>query len=130
MDKQETPLSMSLKLGYASIALGIVMVVCGIAWQQIVPDSVYWSEEDAREFTEASDAVHHARSGPDHDHQHSHGEGEPAADSPELEAAKQRLRKLQGELETAQLARQYSGKVVSIVGVAILLTGAALLRRV
>ena len=47
-----------LPTGIAAIAVGIVLLVCSLAWNQAIPNDVVWSNDQAVEYQEASATFH------------------------------------------------------------------------
>ena len=122
--------------GYAVLTLGLASVVLGLAWKHIVPDSAFWSEQQATEYTEAYRAAHAASS--DHDHSHdgshngSHRGGESHADETSegdsLAAARERFDQAHAQLEQARDARNYYGLMIAVAGAILACAGLSMLR--
>lgn len=113
---------------YLLVGLGLLLVVVGLSWQHLVPDTAFWSEAQAEAYTEANRAAHAATIvSDDHDHAgHSH-----AGHSHEPMTAQQRastieeFEQLKQQLEKARSRRQGWGRPIAILGA--LLAGAGII---
>jgi hypothetical protein len=93
-------------------AVGAVLIIVGLAWKSATSPATFWSPEQAKELQEASDAMHdHTVHG---DHEEAGGE-HPDHSS----AARQRLDRIQAELEQARFARDRVGPLLVTVGLAV-----------
>jgi hypothetical protein len=104
--------------------LGIALMALGLAWPLIGGGRLMYSPEQAKEFQDASAALHAATSG------HAHAEGEtpeehaqPAAADPAerdalVAAARSRFQQAEATLETARFAQNNLGHWFTGVGLA------------
>jgi hypothetical protein len=96
----------------AGIGVGLLLIVCGLFWRTATTQESFWTEEQAREYKAASDALH------------AHGETGGAAPAeagelnPEVAAARERFAQIQAELEEAQFARDKVGPLLVQIGLA------------
>ncbi len=90
---------------------GVGMVVAGIAWKHLVPAGSYWSADQAGEYIEATRALKAAAMREDR-----------RADDPpdsQLTAAQTRFDDIKSDLDRAIAARKYSGTLLAIGGVVL-----------
>jgi hypothetical protein len=90
------------------ILIGLCLLVLGIAWNQVLPSSAYWTPEQAEEFAAAQTELH-ARLDHAADHQQ------------EFAVAKDRFIKIRDELENARGTRGRMKTVVTLLGATMLL---------
>ena len=108
------------------VAVGLAAIVVGLLWGKIVPDTSYWSEDDAKAYAEAYDTAHAASSAGSHSHTHSSaGESEGQVD---LATARKRVDEWEQRLNRAKSVKGYLGKVIASVGAVVALVGVILLR--
>lgn len=111
---------------YVLVAVGVIAVAVGLSWKVVVPDSAFWSDEQAQAYEQAYAAAHEASihgSAGGHDHgQEGH------AEEISLEDAKARFADMSQQLANARTARGLWGKILSVVGVACAVAGAWMLR--
>lgn len=123
MNQAASPDNRLIFLGYALVGLGLVCVVVGLAWQHVVPESAFWSAEQAEAYTEANQAAHAATIVSDsegHDHAgHSH---EPMT-AEERQAKIEQFDQLKQQLETARQRRQGWGRPIAILGAVLAAAG-------
>ncbi|TWT38229.1 hypothetical protein KOR34_31980 [Posidoniimonas corsicana] len=103
-------------LPYTMLAIGIAAVVVGLFWKSIVPDSAFWSEQQAEEYQQAYAAAHEASI---------HGASEGGLS---LDETRANFQAKQQQLATARQARGVWGKIIAVGGVSLAAAGAWLLR--
>jgi hypothetical protein len=101
-------------LVFSLLVAGLCLVGLGFAWNQLVPSSVYWSPEQAEEYTAAQIEMHTKS------HEHS------ADRAQEMAAARERFVKISQELESARGSQKRFGMLFMVAGVSLLLAGIAL----
>ena len=87
--------------------IGVVLVIVGVAWKSFTAPETFWSDEQAKEFAAASDAMHAQTA-----EAQEHGSSEDA----DTAAARDRLARIQGELERARYARDDMGPLLTRIG--------------
>lgn len=58
-------------------AVGVLLIVAGLVWTNVIGDRMSWTEEQAIQFNQVSVTYHqaaHAHSDHGHDHAHDHGD--------------------------------------------------------
>ncbi|MGI9455500.1 MAG: hypothetical protein ACR2NU_03015 [Aeoliella sp.] len=127
MPDDKPTLSRMRVVGYLAIVLGLSLIAVGLMWGQIVSPESIWTEEDAREHTEAFEAAHTASIG--HGHAHDGSSDHEDLEGADLEAAKARLAASKKKLQRARAIRDHLGKVFSIAGMVVSFLGTLLVRR-
>jgi hypothetical protein len=99
---------------------GVGLVVAGAAWTYIYPPQSYWSEDQAREYVDASRALKAAAM----------REGRRADDPPDaqLAAAQARFDRIKTDLDRAIVRRSYAGPLLVAGGCAVLIAAVWLQR--
>lgn len=106
--------SLAAKASLVGLALSIALMISGVLWSQLARPEHVWSEQQAKEFLEARNALHAAsHSGKTHanhqdghaDHDHSSAGGGEA----EFEQVQQRFNAVRQELEAARNAKNKGG---------------------
>ena len=92
---------------------GLAMIGIGSGWSSFVPSSAYWGPDEAKELINAQ-ADLHAKT-------HSHGNE--ADQERDFAAARERLGKIQQQLDAARSNRDRTGMLFTIFGVVLLLAG-------
>jgi hypothetical protein len=96
--------------------VGLVLLVLGFFWSRAVPSRAFWNQEQAEEYTDAAVTLHEL----------SHAaKGTPEEQQRQMDAARQRFKQAQADLESARFARNEGGRYISLVG-SIVLGGSAL----
>ncbi len=106
----------------AGIAIGIVLIVIGVAWPKIITPAMVWSPEQADELQRAGDAFHAARE------QTRPIEGQELAASSDPQAspralAEKRYNRLKADLEAAQVVRTHWGQRLVAAGFGLTVVG-------
>ena len=121
----------------AVMGIGMFLVVLSFLWPRIVGTEMVWSEEQARELSEASaemhrlvhESAHGTTQASQTDRSHgetagaaspNHEEGEPEA----LRAARERYRRSEAGLQRAQSLQQGPAAVFKWTGIVLALAGA------
>ena len=107
--------SMSPTLVIGLVLAGLALLAIGWNWDAFVPSSTYWGPEQAQELVDAH-ADLHAKS-------HIH---DSQRRDEEFAAARDRLARIQRELDSARDNRVRTGTIVSVLGVVLLLAGIVL----
>jgi outer membrane murein-binding lipoprotein Lpp len=94
----------------AAAAVGVLLVIAGVGWGALTDEKSFWTEEQAREFAAASDALHAHRSG---EHSHAHAEHDEAS-----EGARERFERIAADLDRARYQRDEIGPMLIKVGLA------------
>lgn len=131
MPESSKPLQPLALLAYGLVAIGMAVVAVGLSWKAIVPDTVFWSEEDQQAYTDAHLAAHTASIPGRHDHQHANGESnaQDQAETLDPEQAKREYQSMRDRLSHAQSARNRYGQYLAIAGVLLATGGMVLLRK-
>jgi hypothetical protein len=90
--------------------MGVLLVIAGVGWGTLTDKKSFWTEEQAKEFAAASDAMHAHRSG-----EHSHA---PAEHGDVSDVARERYERIAAELERARYQRDEVGPLLIKVGLA------------
>jgi hypothetical protein len=107
---------MKRRLALASLIIGLCLLGLGLAWDGIMPTSVYWGPEQATALVQAQIEAH-AKS---HYHEDEEAHQKAAA------AARARYDRLRERLEAARGSRRRSGLYLTAGGIALLLAGIGL----
>lgn len=101
-------------IGWAGLCLSLVTAIAGGVWSAVAEPEHVWSEQQAREFKAASEALHQAL-GSDH----THGPSESVEEAPgeHRRVAEARLAAIQAQLEAAQYAKNRAGLLLVQLGV-------------
>jgi hypothetical protein len=106
---------LSTAICLAILAMGLILIVIGVAWPMIVTPAMVWSPEQAEELQRAGDAFHAAREQTRPiEGQESAQTGDPQASPRAL--AENRYNRLKADLEAAQKVRTHWGQRVVAVG--------------
>jgi hypothetical protein len=106
------------RLAMASL-VGLILaagaILAGLTWSAIVRPEHVWSERQAREFIAARDALHVLG---EHEGAHHNATRGPAPEPApaELEAARQRFAKIEGELQRARTLQKHVAPRLIVVG--------------
>lgn len=100
------------------VLLGVGMIGLGATLKTLIPPKSFWSDEQAREYTEASLALKSAATRPDRRMDQ--------AEDPQLASAQARFNKIKRDLDGAIQRRDYGGMLLAGGGVALLFAGAAI----
>jgi hypothetical protein len=98
------------------IVAGLCLLVAGSQWSRLRPVSAYWSADQAAEYT-AAHADLHAEG------HHFRSDAETAK---EIKAARERVQKIDQELEQARTSRSRGGTLLIVAGLALLAVGIGL----
>jgi hypothetical protein len=105
-----------------ALGAGLLLVGLSLVWPRMIGSTV-WTEEQARQFSEASANVHQAA----HDHSHDAGaaadDQKPQAQS--LEEARRRFEQSRAQLDRAQSLRAGTARVLKWAGAVCVVLGAA-----
>jgi hypothetical protein len=93
----------------ALAAVGVLMVVVGIVWSRVTTPETFWTQDQAKEYSEAKAAATH----PTYDAQASSEER-----AAQREAAQQRLNQISGEFDRARFAYDRAGPLLVQFGLA------------
>jgi hypothetical protein len=103
------------------ILVGAAMIVVGANAKRFFTPQSYWSNQQAKEYVDASTALKSAATGTIR---------QPTADKdPKLAAAKQRFDKIQAELDSAIAHRSYTGILLGTSGAVLLAIGVGVFLR-
>lgn len=109
---------LSTSICLAVLAVGLIVIVIGVAWPKIVTPAMVWSPEQAEELRRAGDAFHAAR---EQTRPESAGTSDPQATPRAL--AEKRYNRLQADLEAAQKVRTHWGQRVVAAGFGLTIVG-------
>jgi hypothetical protein len=93
--------------------VGLILVLVGAGWKSIAPPTMYWSEDQSREYTKAFAAVHAAED--------SGGRVPSAEAAHQFTDAQQRFAEIKSDLEHARTLRDRTGTYFGAAGMAIML---------
>lgn len=103
------------------VGIGIFLVVLSFVWPSIMGTKVVWSEDQARELSEASAEMHRLL----HEHDHGTADGNPEEGEPDvLLAAKERYERSEAGLQRARSLQQGPAAVFKWTGIVLALLGA------
>jgi hypothetical protein len=94
------------------LVAGMLMLLVGFAWDRFVPVRTYWSDDQAREYTQAQSALHAV-------HGNSHGHDQEV----KLNAARDRFVQIHQQLEEARGGRRRSAFLLKVAGISLLVAG-------
>jgi len=97
------------------VAIGIVMIVCGLFWTQLADPKSNWTVEQAKKFAEASAAYHAAA----HSHQGEMGDNENLS----LRVAQDRYHQIKQQLDTARSGPAIKGYWLKVWGAGLAILG-------
>jgi hypothetical protein len=100
------------------VVVAASLIALGLFWNRLFPVTSYWTEEQAKEYRDAFYTAHAM--------QDAIKDGKLAADSEQLQAARDRYLQIQRDLNTARIASSRNGNVTFAVGVLALLSAIAL----
>jgi len=89
------------------VVIGLLLVVLGFQWSNVVPSSAYWTKEQAAELMEAQADLHSKIDKRTNSSSHQQS----------LEAAKDRFVKIQTQLDNARKSRGTTGWLLKILGI-------------
>ncbi|MAT70501.1 MAG: hypothetical protein CMJ58_13365 [Planctomycetaceae bacterium] len=89
--------------------VGLALIVAGVAWQTVQPQSVLWSDEQAAALAEAAAALHAEEHGHSGGHDHAGDPHQSAADELGATAAQARFDELNNQLKSARQLRDTLG---------------------
>jgi hypothetical protein len=98
------------------MAVGVVLAAIGASWSSLMAPDAFWSEDQAREYQAAADAIH--ASSQRHDDGATANQTGREAPSDERAAMRERFNRIQAELERAQFARFGAGPWLTRIGLA------------
>jgi len=114
-EQAHSPRLIDLVLKVAAAA-GLVLIVVGLIWSNIMPTQVFWSQEKAEEFEIAAVKLH----------EQSHSdEGTREEQERQMHLARREFEQIKQNLEMARHARDHGGRYLSLCG-SLLLVGSAL----
>jgi hypothetical protein len=112
------------------LVAGLLLLLIGIAWPYVLPSGVVYSNAQATELSEASEALHETMHAHDHAHDHDHFGKMHDDHNPEVAAAAKRYREAQEELDSAKfwtsampVYLRWSGLAVCALGIAAFVSG-------
>jgi len=101
-------------LVFSLIAVGLCLLVVGLAWDRLVPSSAYWTPEQAQELS-AAQLDMHTKS-------HQHG----ADAEQQMAAARERYKDISTQLDRARGSQRIMGTLFLAAGVLLLVTSIVL----
>ena len=113
-----------IHVSLAAMGLGVLLIVLSVVWPRVVGTDRLWSEEQARDHSQAAAELHGAI------HQHGHAQAasspddSPSGDDP-VATAKARYEQSQQKLQAARAGRRRSVWLLKWAGVCCCLAGAA-----
>ena len=114
------------KISRVLLVAGLLLFIMGIAWPYILPGTAVYSDKQATELSQASEALHETMHAHGHGHDHDHFGGDVKEDdNPEIKAAATRYRAAQGELESAKFWTSSLPVYMRWTGLAVCLAGIA-----
>jgi hypothetical protein len=90
------------------VLLGVVLFVVGYQWNRLRPAAAYWSDEQAAELTAAQVELHELS--------HSRQIRSDPSVSPQFAAARERLKRINNQLEDARRSRSRTGTIFMATG--------------
>ena len=98
---------------------GLIIILLGVAWPYLLPESLLWDDARAVELTDASESLHETMHAHGHNHDHAHFAEADADDPPEVIAAAKRYRDAQAELDSAKFWSLAMSRYLRWTGIAI-----------
>ena len=98
------------------LVTGLALIGLGCAWTSLVPSSMYWGPAQAEELISAQADYH--------DKTHAHGTDE--HNQRQFDAARDRLAKIQNQLDSARLWHDRTGEYIVALGILFILAGIGL----
>src|SRR5262245_36622587 len=95
---------------------GLCLLVLGQTWTRLVPSTVYWDDAQAKEYSDAQIDLHEKS-------HHQRPDGPPNA---EFQAAHERFDKISSDFEHARNSRNFTGTLLTVIGVLLLISGVGL----
>jgi hypothetical protein len=81
---------------------GLVLLLLGVAWPYLIPESLLWDDARAVELSDASESLHETMHAHGHDHDDAHFAETDADDPPEVISAAKHYRDVQAGLDSAK----------------------------
>ena len=99
----------------ALLISGVAFIFLGLSWKKLYPPSSYWTQEQAKQYELAANAVH--------DLQHAAEEGASKADIASFAEAQRNFAELKKRLENARTAHDRTGQYLAAAGAGLIAAG-------
>jgi hypothetical protein len=111
------------RLAIVCMVLGLILLAGSLVWPRLIRDDRVWSEDQAREHSQAAASLHHMTHAAAEAQLKKTSDADRARWDEELKAAQDRWQKSRSELDQAKRVRNTAAVVMRWSGVAVLLVG-------